>query len=128
MVEATLKVEMNGHDDPLVMKTPKRKPQEALHHTLATKAQEGLFNASNPLLAKPSRPISGSSLAQIWKENSAVDGHLMSELFDMAKIEYDPETELAIQKNRNRVKQCKKPLTAPEGMTHLAKSLFPCLG
>ena len=118
MVEATLKVEMSGHDDPPVMKTPKRKPQEPLHHTLATKAQEGLFNASNPLLAKPSQPITGPSLAQMWKENSAIDGHLMSELFAMDKIEYDPETELAKQKNMNRVKQCKKLLTAPEGMTH----------
>ena len=121
VIPKKIKVEMNGHDDPLLhlpinlLKTPKK---EALHQTLARKAEEGLFNASHPLLAKPSQPITGPSLAETWKEKSGVNGHPMSELFEMAKIEYDPETELATQKNMNRKKQGRKPLCPPEGMPH----------
>ena len=130
MVDATLnvKVEMTTGDGSLLplpknlFKTPKKEAKtpkkEALYQTLARIAKEGLFNESHHLLAQPSQPITGPSLAQTWKDKSAVDGHLMSELFEIAKIEYDPESELAKNRNYYRKKGYRPLLSPPEGMPH----------
>ena len=122
VVEATLniKVEMTGNGGLLPLPENLFKPpkNDSVTQILARKADEGLFNVSHPLLAQPSQPITGPSLAQTWEENPAIDGHLMSELFEMANIEYDPEMELAKKKNESRKAHCRPLISPSEGMPH----------
>ena len=118
LAKDTLNIKVEATCDGSLLPSPKN-PQKALtglsiYQILFRKAEEGLFNESHYLLALPSQPITGPSLAQTWQENSRADGHRMSELFEMATIEYDPETEVAMEKNERRKKNNRPPLVVPK--------------